>query len=100
MARLSQVRRAQRGMEMAQNANASSHTRIPEEDAVTLMLASFMSLCDTFLINKRSDTDIKIVASLNIFVKEFNGCGIVLAKSIGDWLCSLPKGVWDDKTER
>lgn len=69
-------------------------------DARTKHFAASMFLLetlDTFVLTK-TDKRIKLTAYLGMFKQEFNLNSIFdIAQPLGDWLCSLPKGVWDDK---
>lgn len=71
-----------------------------EVDARTRQCAAstiLLETLDTFVLTK-TEKGVKLVAYLQLFKQEFN-CDTVfdLVKPLGDWLCSLPKGVWSDK---
>lgn len=71
-----------------------------EVDARTKQYAAstiLLETLDTFVLTK-TDKGVKLVAYLQMFKQEFN-CESVfdLAQPLGNWLCSLPKGVWNEK---
>jgi len=58
---------------------------------------ALLETLDTFSLTK-TDKGVKLVAYLGVFKQEFNLSSVFdIAQPLGDWLCSLPKGVWDDK---
>lgn len=60
------------------------------------VLFSLLLVCDNYILTK-TDGSLRIVVYKNIFNKEINAANeFEVAKQLGDWLMSLPKGVWDE----
>jgi hypothetical protein len=58
---------------------------------------SLLETLDSFALTK-TDKGVKLIACLGMFKQEFNLNSVFdIAQPLGDWLCSLPKGVWNDK---
>jgi len=52
---------------------------------------------DNYLL-KRDDFKITFTAYKNLFSKDFEAKHIYdLVEPVGQWLCKLPKGVWNEK---
>jgi len=67
----------------------------PSEGLKTAALFSLLSVIDGFVMTK-NDSGIKLKAYKNIFNKDFEGNKITdFAQPLGDWLVSLPKGIWE-----
>jgi hypothetical protein len=53
---------------------------------------------DNYRLIKESDTSVKLIACISIFKKDFSAKDeFDLIQPLGEWLCSLPKGIWDEK---
>lgn len=81
-------------------ARVSDLQRKVNVDARTKYFAASTSLLETldsFALTKK-DKGIKLIAYLGMFRQEFDLSSVFdIAQPLGDWLCSLPKGVWNDK---
>jgi hypothetical protein len=53
---------------------------------------------DNYRLIKETDASVKLTACISIFKKDFSAKDeFGLIQPLGNWLCSLPKGIWDDK---
>jgi hypothetical protein len=69
-------------------------------DRAALALASFMLLLDGYVF-KKTDSGFYARVELNIFSESFTADSEpAMTEAIGQWLCGLPKGVWEDKKNR
>lgn len=59
------------------------------------VLFSLLIVCDNYILTKR-DNGIMLIVYKNMFSKEINAENeFEIAQQLGDWLVSLPKGVWE-----
>ena len=81
-----------------QQANELHENKIREEELKKVMGFSCMLLVlDNYLL-KRDDFKITFTAYKNLFSKDFEAKHIYdLVEPVGQWLCKLPKGVWNEK---
>jgi hypothetical protein len=74
---------------------------VVESDARLKSYASVLGLLvvlDSYRLIKEIDTSVKLTACINIFKKDFSAKDeFGLIEPLGNWLCALPKGIWDDK---
>jgi len=71
----------------------------PPENRIEYLAALFSLLivCDNYILTKK-DNGIKLIVYKNILSQEFNVTNeFELTKPLGEWLVSIPKGVWDVK---
>ena len=69
-------------------------------DARTKHFAASTLLLETLEVFSLTKTEkgVKLIAYLGMFKQEFNLKSIFdIAQPLGEWLCSLPKGVWNEK---
>jgi len=60
-------------------------------------LFTLLIVCDNYILTKK-DNGLKLVVYKNILSQEFNVTNeFELTKPLGEWLVSIPKGVWDVK---
>ena len=58
---------------------------------------TLLETLDSFVLTK-TEKGIKLVAYLGLFKQEIHCDNIFeLVQPLGSWLCSLPKGVWNNK---
>lgn len=74
---------------------------IVEGDARLKYYAAILGLLvalDNYRLVKEADTSVKLTACISIFRKDFSAKDeFGLIDPLGNWLCSLPKEIWDDK---
>jgi len=71
----------------------------PPENRIEYLAALFALLivCDNYILTKK-DNGIKLIVYKNILSHEFNVANeFELTQPLGDWLVSLPKGIWEEK---
>ncbi|MDH8700844.1 putative xylose isomerase-like sugar epimerase [Dysgonomonadaceae bacterium PH5-43] len=84
MARISRVKRNSRADEERTKACA----------ALFLLLITL----DGYCLSKVNEKEVSLRVFIEIFSNEFKAKDeLGLIKPLGDWLCSLPKGIWDNK---
>ena len=60
-------------------------------------LFTLLIVCDNYILTKK-DNGLKLVVYKNILSQEFNVPNeFDLTQPLGDWLVSLPKGIWEEK---
>jgi hypothetical protein len=66
-----------------------------EKEKLYAILFLLLVACDLYILTKKEE-GVRLVAYLGLFSKEFNvKSEFELTQKLGDWLCSLPKGVWN-----
>lgn len=81
-----------------QQAKESHEKKIHEEELKKVMGFSCMLLVLDNYVLKKDDFKISFTAYKNMFSEEFEAQHIYdLIEPVGQWMCSLNKGVWDDK---
>lgn len=85
MARLSDLQR-----------KAGDESRIKQYASLTILLETL----DAFVLNK-NENGVTLTAYIHLMKQEFKSTSIFeLTQPLGNWLCSLPKGIWNDKTNK
>ena len=81
-----------------QQAKESHEKKIHEEELKKVMGFSCMLLVLDNYVLKKDDFKITLIAYKNLFSKEFEAKHIYdLVEPVGQWMCKLPKGVWEEK---
>ena len=81
-----------------QQANDLHEKKIHEDELKKVMGFSCMLLVLDNYVLKKGDFKITLTAYKNMFSKDFETEHIYdLVEPVGQWLCSIPKGVWEDK---
>lgn len=85
MARVSDLRR-----------KVDSGSRVRQLAATSMLLETL----DAYEL-KKTDQGISLTAYIHLYKKEFTTTDLFnLAQPLGEWLCSLPKGIWTDKINK
>lgn len=81
-----------------QQANELHEKQIKEEELKKVMGFSCMLLVLDNYVLKKNDFKITLTAFKNMFSNDFEAEHIYdLVEPVGQWMCKLPKGVWEDK---
>lgn len=81
-----------------QQANELHEKQIEADELKKVMGFSCMLLVLDNYVLKKDDFKITLTAYKNLFSKEFQAKHIYdLVEPVGQWMCKLPKGVWDEK---
>jgi len=81
-----------------QQANELHENKIREEELKKVMGFSCMLLVLDNYVLKKDDLKITLTAYKNMFSQNFEAKHIYdLVEPVGQWMCSLNKGVWEDK---
>lgn len=81
-----------------QQANELHEKKIHEDELKKVMGFSCMLLVLDNYVLKKDDFKITLTAYKNMYCKDFEAEHIYdLVEPVGQWMCKLPKGVWEDK---
>lgn len=93
---MSSVKQLQRKA-FRQQANELHEKKIHEAELQKVIGFSCMLLVLDNYVLKKDDFKITLTAYKNLFSKNFEAEHIYdLAEPVGQWMCNLPKGVWEE----